>query len=258
MITITRWANWGAVASAVALMSAPSLPAGRQRADAQAVISDGGIQAGDPVAGGKAAGPEVANLLGFDSPNLDINKRPSPDSAKIGMAAAPALIQAAQLPCTLSEARYMFEATGADKGKAKVYEVACHEGLGYVIVAPQKAGAAPVIFDCMATTQPVDGKPNPMACKLVGNADPAKGLNILMARSGRTCAVEKGRYLGSTEDRNVYEVACHEGGGYILQAAKAPGDPTTANTCLAYACRLQPRWCILGRRPSSSGTRSPA
>ena len=88
------------------------------------------------------------------------------------------------------------------------------------------------------------GKPNPMTCKLAGNADPAKGLGALMARSGQTCAVDKGRYLGSTEDRNVYEVACHEGGGYILQAAKAPGGATTANTCLAYGAASNLR-CIL-------------
>ncbi len=50
------------------------------------------------------------------------------------MAAAPGLIEAAHVPCTLSEARFMFRATGADKSKAKVYEVACQEGLGYVIV----------------------------------------------------------------------------------------------------------------------------
>ena len=237
-------AQAGAVASAVALMSALLLaPAA---ADAQAVISEGGIQSGDPVAGGKAAGSGVANPLGFDSPpvsNLSMkNSLSLKDRATIGMAAAPRLIRAAQLPCTLSDARFMFSATRVDS--QKVYEVACQEGLGYVIVAPGRAGAVPVIFDCMASAQPVRGKPNPLACKLAGNADPAKGLSTIMARSGRACAVEKGRYLGSTEDLNVYEVACHEGGGYILKAAKGPGGPTTASTCLAYGANSNLK-CIL-------------
>ena len=34
------------------------------------------------------------------------------DSAKIGMAAAPALIKAMQLPCNMSDARLTFSATG--------------------------------------------------------------------------------------------------------------------------------------------------
>jgi hypothetical protein len=175
-----------------------------------------------------------------------VEKLPPPaDSGAIGMAAAPALIKAARLPCTLSDARFMFGATDAHKEEFKVYEVACQEGVGYVIAAPQKAGAAPVVSDCMATMQPVAGKPNPMACKLAGNADPAKGLNTLMARSGRSCAVEKGRYLGSTNDLNVYEVACRQGGGYILQAAKAPGGPTTAHTCLAYGAGSNLRCTLL-------------
>ena len=217
-------------------------------ADAQAVISEGGIQSGDPVAGGKAAGGGVANPLGFDSPpvsNLSLKNALSlEERAAIGMADAPGLIKASQIPCVLSDARFMFSAIGADTGKAKVYEVACQEGLGYVIVAPEKPGAVPAILDCVAMMRPVDGKPNPMACKLAGNADPAKGLGALMARSGRTCAVEKGRYLGSTGDRNIYEVACHEGGGYILKAAKAAGGTTTANTCLAYGANSNLR-CIL-------------
>ena len=193
--------------------------------------------------GNAAAVGHGIGSVDFDAPKQKEGPLP-PDAAKIGMAAAPGLIKAAQLPCTLSEARFMFGATGADKDKAKVYEVACQEGLGYVIVAPEKAGVAPVIFDCMATAQPVGGRPNPMTCKLAGNADPAKGLSVLLARSGRSCTVDKGRYVGSTEDRNVYEVACQQGGGYILQAAKGPGGPTTANTCLAYGPRSNLR-CIL-------------
>jgi hypothetical protein len=151
------------------------------------------------------------------------------------MAAAPRLIKTAQLPCTLTQARYMFEATNAGKEKAKVYEVACQEGLGYVIAAPEKAGALPVAVDCVATMAPVARhKPNPMACKLAGNTDPAKGLTSVMARSGRACAVEMGRYLGSTTDQTVYEVACSGGDGYILEATKAPGGAATAIPCLAF------------------------
>ena len=240
---ITRWASWGAAAFlAVTLLVAPRLAL----AQGLASFDIGEVQGNHMNA--VAAGTGVANPLGFDVPpvsNLSLkNSLSVRESATIGMADAPGLIKAAQIPCTLSEARFMFAAIGADKGRAKVYEVACQEGLGYVIAAPEKAGAVPVIFDCMAMMQPVRGKPSPLTCKLAGNADPAKGLGAIMARSGRGCAVEKGRYLGSTEDQNIYEVACHEGGGYILNAAKAPGGTTTANTCLAYGAASNLK-CIL-------------
>ena len=52
------------------------------------------------------------------------------------MAAAPALIEAAHLPCTLADARLMGKA--AD-GKSTYYEIACKDGLGYVLEAKDKA-----------------------------------------------------------------------------------------------------------------------
>ena len=240
---ITRWASRGAAAFlAVSLLVAPRL------ALAQGLASFDLDEAQGDHMNSVAAGDGVGNPLGFDVPpvsNLSLkNSLSMKERATIGMADAPGLIKAAQIPCALSDARFMFSAIGADRRKAKVYEVACREGLGYVIVAPEEPGAVPVILDCMAMMQPVGGRPNPMACKLAGNADPAKGLGALMARSGRSCSVEKGRYLGSTEDLNVYEVACHEGGGYILKAAKAPGGTTTARTCLAYGAN-SPLKCIL-------------
>ena len=246
---ISRWASWGvATVLALTLLAAPRPTpaqgiAATDNGESQGIkFVAGGIGSNASYLGSAAAGGGVGNPLGFDAaPRSSLSLV---DSAKIGTAAAPGLIKAAQLPCTLSEARFMFEAIGPDKGKAKVYEVACHEGLGYVIAAPERADAVPVIFDCMAMTQPVRGKPNPMACKLAGNADPAQGLSSIMTRSGRACAVEKGRYLGSTEDLNVYEVACHDGDGYILKTAKAPGGPTTATTCSVYGANSNLR-CIL-------------
>jgi hypothetical protein len=236
---ITRWVSWGAAAVlAVAWLAAPRLALAQ------------GMAAGDVFSGGNAAyqgsaatSAGVANPLGFDSPPVT-GGLPPKKAAEDGMAAAPGLIKAAQLPCTLSQARFLFEAVGADKGKAKIYEIACRGGPGYVIAAPERAGALPVAIDCMATTLPVGGKPGPMACKLAGNTDPAEGLSRMMARSGRACAVEKGRYLGSTADQTLYEVACREGGGYILKAAKPPGEAATATTCLAYGAGSNLK-CIL-------------
>ena len=70
----------------------------------------GGIGSNANSLGSAAAGGGVGNPLGLDSPptsNLSLK-----DSADIGMAAAPALIKATQIPCTLSDARLTFSATG--------------------------------------------------------------------------------------------------------------------------------------------------
>lgn len=170
----------------------------------------------------------------------------SPDQRKAGMKAAPALVAAAQLPCTVTDARLMGEGTGPDKVKTTYYEVACKEGLGYVLAAKEK-NPVPTAYDCvvMATPGP-DGKPNPSACKLPANADPAAGLTPVMAKTGRACSVDKARYIGSSAEQSFYEVACHEGGGYILQWPKAPGATPVASMCLAFGpdsnvkCELTP------------------
>jgi hypothetical protein len=186
--------------------------------------------------------PTASNLYAKD-PATGLPMAPK-DTGVMGKEAAPELIKAAQLPCIMSDARFVFETTGADKVKSKIYEVACREGAGYIIVAPQRAGAVPFSIDCMATTEPLHGRPNPLACTLAGNADPAKGLSGVMARAGRACAVERGRYVGSTGDQNVYEVACRESGGYILAAATAPGGAARAVPCLAFGANSALK-CIL-------------
>jgi len=234
-----RWASWGAAAAlAAALLVAPGMAlaqgiaAGDIAGQSLGMNLVAGLHGTGATQSSAATAGGVANPLGLDSP--PVSNLSAKDSAELGMNAAPGLIKAARLPCTLSRARFMFDAVGTDKAKAKVYEVACQDGLGYVIIARQKGGAPPASIDCMTATLPVGGKPNPFACKLSGDADSAKGLISVMARSGRTCAVDKSRYLGSTEDQNIYEVTCGEGRGYILAAAKTPGGPVTATTCLAF------------------------
>jgi hypothetical protein len=155
----------------------------------------------------------------------------SPADRKAGMTAAPGLIQAGHVQCTLSDARMILSGT-TDKGaKLTAYEVACTEGLGYVIEAQEKV-AAPIVFDCLAADAPQGGKPSPVACKLPANANPAAGLTGVMAKTGRTCTVDKARYVGATADASIYETACHEGGGYILEWPKAAGAAPTASMCM--------------------------
>src|SRR5262249_33744257 len=70
---------------------------------------------------------------------------------KQGMAEAPAVVQAAGLPCQVSDARFVGKVP-EDKKKgtpaSSFYEVACGPGaMGFVIQAP--AGGSPSAFSCI-------------------------------------------------------------------------------------------------------------
>ncbi len=156
-----------------------------------------------------------------------------PAAIKAGMAKAPAVAQAAGLPCQVSEARLV----GEDK-KAKVsyYEVACGAGaMGYILQAP--AEGTPTVFSCVeANTPPAPGQPPSAPCMLPGNADPKALLMPMMKTAGVDCLPEQARGIGQTKANTYVEVACQGGAGYIL-VASAPFEttkPAQAQNCLMY------------------------
>ncbi|HEX4199469.1 MAG TPA: hypothetical protein VHZ26_18685 [Caulobacteraceae bacterium] len=158
-----------------------------------------------------------------------------PAQRAVGMKAAPQLITDAHLPCTLADARRIGEGTGPDKSPVTIYEIACKEGLGYVVAKEAKAGAPLVTYNCLMMAMPqANGKPNTMACQLPGNANPGLGLQTFVNQTGRTCAVDKGRFVGPTSDSSIYEVSCQGGAGLILTVPTAGGKPPEADNCLAY------------------------
>ena len=140
-----------------------------------------------------------------------------------GMKEAPAAIQSARVPCTLTDAAYL-----GKSGKSNVYEVACKEGLGYMIVS--NTDATPTkSYDCLTT----QGNAS-LSCKLPENADPKQGLAPLVTAAGATCTLKDARAIGSTPAGEAYyEVACQQGPGYILTKA-APGTtpPVSVIPCI--------------------------
>jgi hypothetical protein len=149
-----------------------------------------------------------------------------------GMKAAPALVQTANLACTVSDARLI----GNDKKSGTdYYEVACQQGLGFALVA--KKDAAPQSYSCLETGQPgADGKPSALACILPANADPKSGLAPYIKKSGVACDVENARAIGAGAKNAYFEVACKGGTGYILQTSSPINidQEVVANSCLLY------------------------
>jgi len=147
---------------------------------------------------------------------------------------APALVAASKAPCTMTDAYYVGGGTGTDKVHANYYEVACQEGLGYVLIAKDK-NPVPDAVDCIKlSTKGPDGKPNPLACKLPGNRHPALGLQSMVTKAGHTCTVSNGRYVGSTTAADIYEVACTEGGGYVLETSRDGSAAPKTTNCVIY------------------------
>jgi len=140
-----------------------------------------------------------------------------------GMAEAPAAVQAKGLTCTISDAIYLGESDekSADgkKFKSKIYEVACQEGLGYLVGSP-----SPAPLDCLTLQtasekdKATNKKSNVPVCRLPANADPKMGLSPILQKAGVSCAVTKGRWVGlsATAKINQYEVGCADGQAFMV------------------------------------------
>ncbi|MDE2488387.1 MAG: hypothetical protein KGO51_13425 [Alphaproteobacteria bacterium] len=158
---------------------------------------------------------------------------------KQGMAEAPAIVQAAGIPCQVSDARFVGK-TAEDKKTKKpamsYYEVACGAGnMGFVLQAAQ--GGPTTAFSCLEADTPQEaGKPPALPCILPGNADPKATLAPLMAKAGAACTPTEARGIGQTKTQSFYEVACQQGTGFVV-IASAPFDPAKgvqAQNCLNF------------------------
>ncbi|HEY5071725.1 MAG TPA: hypothetical protein VII63_06805 [Caulobacteraceae bacterium] len=158
------------------------------------------------------------------------------DQRDKGMAAAPGLITAAGLDCTLADARLIGQNKDPKtKTTSSYYELACTGNEGAVVAT--LGDAPPQVFTCAETAAPGrDGKPSTLMCVLPGNLDPKAGLIPYIAKAGVPCTPDQVRALGHSPTATVYELKCHEGAGYILEVSAPPrrDKPVTMNPCIAY------------------------
>ncbi len=150
-------------------------------------------------------------------------------------AAVPALITAGKVPCTLTASRFITEATTQDKDKtkAKFYELACSEGLGYVLIAPDDKTKPVSVFDCATSSEPgPDGKKGALACTLPANASSQTAFQTAITKLNDPCTISKTRSIGAAPDKIYFELACDSGAGYILVIPRT----TDAGATQAYNC----------------------
>ena len=132
---------------------------------------------------------------------------------------------------------------------AKVYEAACHDGLGYLLET--RGSDAPLVVSCFAAEagRVVDeqiGRPPGFFCKMPQNRDVKATAATLLAGAGTACAVREWRWYGKsvTSQSEYSEVACEGGAGYVLRTPM-PGSQTapTVTSCAdavrqGISCRL--------------------
>src|SRR5262249_35827306 len=112
-------------------------------------------------------------------------------SREAGMKDAPALVQAAGVPCQVQDAR-MAGKIASDKKTGSlggaVYEVSCGPGtVGFIMVATP--GAAPTVQSCLINNFPADMKPAVNACILPNNLDLKPALLDFAKKAGVSCAI---------------------------------------------------------------------
>ncbi|HEX8569899.1 MAG TPA: hypothetical protein VF699_08265 [Caulobacteraceae bacterium] len=161
---------------------------------------------------------------------------PKIDRAK-GAAEAPAILQASGVTCSITDAAFIGTAKNASgKGETLSYEVACREGLGYLL--QQATGAKPQAFDCIVVAENYRlaqaKKQQGIQCQLPANANPAQSLQPVIVQAGGTCTVSNARYMGTLPSNGdtLYEIACTEGPGFILRRPGAATAKPTLISCL--------------------------
>jgi hypothetical protein len=135
------------------------------------------------------------------------------------------LISAMQLSCELTAAERVGRGKIQSDGKTlgvNVYEVACGNGMGYLL-EPQ-GSRLPIAVSCFAAeathaASSARGDQSVFYCQLPANKDVKATAAALMTKSGASCAVSRVRWFGySASTQTEYsEVLCADGRDYLLK-----------------------------------------
>jgi len=137
------------------------------------------------------------------------------------------LVAEAGLDCSVREV----DLRGYDGNGDGLYEIACREGAGYLILDARPAVVHPCL---MLQGIRLDRRPNRMRqatpqCQLVGNTDPVPELMALARDAGIDCEIDAVAVLGLDADRHpLIEVGCRDRDGAWLEGA----DSRTVTPCL--------------------------
>lgn len=158
------------------------------------------------------------------------NRRATPEALVRQRTAG--IFAAAGVPCDIIAAHN----PGETRQRKDIYEVACREGPGYLVVADD----APAVFNCLhlaATEEALraadPSRPATSLCLLERNRDAPASLRPLAARIDPDCVVDQAAWIGRVgEDQDRYEIGCQGRDGLWLQTPVNRTEVTGSFPCL--------------------------
>lgn len=154
-----------------------------------------------------------------------------PDMRAKGKAAAPGVITAAGVDCVLADARLMGESIDPKtKAESTFYEIACKGNEGFVIATHKATPPVhPDVYTCLEVAN------SPAVCSLPLNLDPKSGLQPEVTSIDPGCQLSAAKGIGHATDgsKTVFEIACQDGAGYLLETSfpVSPAKPAKLIPC---------------------------
>jgi hypothetical protein len=136
-----------------------------------------------------------------------------------------AMLKALQISCELTDAQHIAAGKSAADGKPVdigLYEVACANGMGYLLTLRGLSAASGISCLAASATQSHD-TPDPvkvdLRCRLPANQNAGEMATAVMRNAGTTCAAQNVKWLGESAQPNLdyTEVACSDGRGFVLR-----------------------------------------
>ena len=133
--------------------------------------------------------------------------------------AAQALATSAGLDCRMTEASH----PGVDATEAPIYEAACADGPGYLLIASTPTQSISCFELAGAAAMARLGNPRAQVgqqCELPANQNSLSVIGNWAREAGVTCQVDQAVVIGKSSDNNtIYEIGCGGDRGYWLERA---------------------------------------
>ena len=158
------------------------------------------------------------------------SRRPTPE--RLVRQRTAEILAAAGTPCEIVAAHN----PGETRQRKDIYEIACREGPGYLVVATDR----PAIPHCLHLAAPEaaqraadPSRPVTSLCLLDENKDAAAALQPLAARVDPACVVDQAAWIGRVgEDEDRYEIGCDGRDGLWLQTRVNQTGVTETFSCM--------------------------
>jgi hypothetical protein len=121
-----------------------------------------------------------------------------------------AMLEVLQVECAVSNAAY--RGTGPDDARQNIYEAACEDGMGYLLVLQDSSLKG---ISCLLA----GGDESPVKCALPENSDRKAVAAAVLTGNKVSCKVRDLKSLGtSAANLDHVEVACEDGGAYVIRS----------------------------------------